>query len=112
MRRNHLDCQHRLDFVVHLDPMNRREYSVDVLLAWWMTGRSITGRIDEAIEQNTRNLCFRCPECQRQARAIGRMELADFQRLVRFRFHAQARRARLAVASLEVPLENRALLRR
>jgi hypothetical protein len=46
MRRNHLDGQHRLDFVVHPDPMNRREYSVDVLLAWWMTGCAITGRID------------------------------------------------------------------
>ena len=31
MRRNHLDCQHRLDFVVRPDPMNRREYAVDVL---------------------------------------------------------------------------------
>ena len=29
MRRDHLDCQHRLDFVVGADPMNRREYSVD-----------------------------------------------------------------------------------
>jgi hypothetical protein len=38
MRRNHLDCQHRLDFVVRPDLMNRREYSVDVSLAWWMTG--------------------------------------------------------------------------
>jgi len=33
MRRNHLDCQHCLDFVVRPDPMNCREYSVDVLLA-------------------------------------------------------------------------------
>ena len=47
MRRNHLDCQHRLDFVVGANPMYRREYSVDVLLAWWMTGGAITGRIDE-----------------------------------------------------------------
>jgi hypothetical protein len=46
MRRNHLDCQHRLDFVIGPDPMNRRECSVDVLLAWWMTGGAITGRID------------------------------------------------------------------
>ena len=98
MRRNHLDCQHRLDFVVRLDPMNRREYSVDVLLAWWMTGGAITRRINEAIEQNIRNRCFRCPECQRQGRAVGWLELADLQRLVRFRFHAQARRAGPAVA--------------
>ena len=42
MRRNHLDCQHPLDFVIRPDPMNRREYSVDVLLAWWMTGAAIT----------------------------------------------------------------------
>ena len=74
-------------------------------------GGAITGRIDEAIEQNIRNRCFRCPECQRQARAVGR-RVADFQRPVRFRFHAQARRVRPAVASLEVPLDNRALLRR
>src|ERR1700732_3250149 len=94
----HLDCQHPLDFVVRPDPMNRREYAVDVLLAWWMTRGAITGRIDEAIEQNARNLTIRCPECQRQARAVGRLELADFQRLGRFRFHAQARRARPAVA--------------
>jgi hypothetical protein len=86
MRRNHLDCQHRLDFVVRLDSMNRRECSVDVLLTWRMTGGAITGRIDKAIEQNARNASFRCPECQRQARAVGRLELADFQRLVRFRF--------------------------
>jgi hypothetical protein len=32
MRRNHLDCQHRFDFVVRPDLVNRREYSVDVLL--------------------------------------------------------------------------------
>ena len=82
MRRNHLDCQHRLDFVVRADAMNRREYSIDVFLCWRMTGGAITGRIDEAIEQNIRNLTFRCPECQRQARAVGRLELADFQRLV------------------------------
>ena len=56
-----------------------------------MTGRAIRGRIDEAIEQNIRNPCFRCPECQRQARAVGR-RVADFQRLVRFRFDDQARR--------------------
>ena len=31
MRRNHLDCQHRLDFVVGADLMNRREYSVDAV---------------------------------------------------------------------------------
>ena len=83
MRRNHLDCQHRLDFVVGADPMNRREYSVDVLLACRMTGGAITSRIDEAIEQNARNLTFRCPECQRQARAVGR-RVTDCQRLVRF----------------------------
>src|SRR4029077_3594996 len=53
MRRNHLDCQHRLDFVVGADPMNCREYPVDVLLAWLVTGGAITGRIDEAIEQKT-----------------------------------------------------------
>ena len=52
MRRNHLDCQHRLDLVVRPNYANRREYSVDVLLAWWMTGGAITSRIDEAIEQN------------------------------------------------------------
>ena len=69
MRRNHLDCQHRLDFVVRPDPMNRREYSVDVFLCWRMTGGATTGRTDEAIEQNARNPSFRCPECQRQARA-------------------------------------------
>ena len=56
--------------------MNRREYSVDVLLAWWMTGGATTGSINEAIEQNIRNLTFRCPECQRQAGAVGRLELA------------------------------------
>ena len=33
MRRNHLDCQHRLDFVVGADPMNSREYSIVLLLA-------------------------------------------------------------------------------
>jgi hypothetical protein len=38
MRRNHPDCQHRLDFVVGADLMNRREYSVDVLLTWRITG--------------------------------------------------------------------------
>src|SRR5207237_7305546 len=84
MRRNHLDCQHRLDFVVRPDPMNRREYSIDVLLTWRTTGSAITGRIDEAIEQNIRYRCFRCPEFQRQARAVGRLELAAFQRPVRF----------------------------
>src|SRR4030081_3528293 len=46
MRRDHLDCQHRLDFVVRPDPMNRRDCSVDVLLAWWMSGGAIAGRID------------------------------------------------------------------
>jgi hypothetical protein len=51
MRRNHLDCQHRLNFVVGANPMNRREYSVDVLLTWRMTGGAIIGRTDEAIEQ-------------------------------------------------------------
>jgi carboxyl-terminal processing protease len=50
MRRNHLDRQHRLDFVVRPDPMNRREHPVDVLLAWRITGGAITSRIDEAIE--------------------------------------------------------------
>ena len=50
MRRNHLDCQHRLDFVVGPDPMNRREYSVDVLLAWRMTGGA----------HRTRLLYFQC----------------------------------------------------
>jgi len=47
MRRNHLDGQHRLDFVVGADPMNRREYSV----AWWMTGGAIAGRIDELLSR-------------------------------------------------------------
>ena len=72
MHRNHLDCQHRFDFVVGADHMNNRQYSVDVLLTWRMTGGAITGRINEAAEQNVRNRCFRCPECQRQARAVGR----------------------------------------
>jgi hypothetical protein len=27
MCRNHLDCQHRLDFVVRPDPINRRKYA-------------------------------------------------------------------------------------
>jgi hypothetical protein len=111
VRGNHLDCQHRLDFVVRPDPMNRREYSVDVLLTWRMTGGAITGRIDEAIEQKTHNTCFRCPERQRQARAVGR-RVTDCKRLVRFGFDDQARRARPAVASLEEALENCALLRR
>ena len=111
MRRNHLDCQHRLDFVVGADPMNRREYSIDILLTWRITGSAITGRIDEAIEQKTHNTCFRCPERQRQARAVGR-RVTDCKRLVRFRFDDQARRVWPAVASLEVPLENRALFRR
>jgi hypothetical protein len=61
MRRNHLHCQHRLDFVVGTDAMKRREYSVDVLLCWRIAGGAITGRINETIEQNTRNPCFRCP---------------------------------------------------
>jgi hypothetical protein len=65
MRRNHLDCQHCLDFVVRPDPMNRREYSIDVFLCWRMTGGAITGRTDEAIEQNTHNRCLRRSEHQR-----------------------------------------------
>jgi hypothetical protein len=45
MRRNHLDCQPCLDFVVGADPMNRREYSVDVLLTWRITRGAITAAL-------------------------------------------------------------------
>jgi hypothetical protein len=64
MRCNHLDCQHRFDFVVGADAMNGCECSVDVVLCWRIAGGAITSRIDEAIEQNARNRCFRGSECQ------------------------------------------------
>jgi hypothetical protein len=51
-----------------------------------MTGGAITGRIDEAIEQNTRNRCLRRPERQRQAGIAGGpagiVDLHDLQRLI------------------------------